>query len=244
MRIDNAAGGAVIAAILTLSACTTARVEYDRMTGTQFPQPVTVAGEDVTLGTIYLQGDRLLGVVEDDTNIAALTGPADPTDPNQYDYITDAELDTVMAANRSAPVGAVTFACGIGGASTCTRYNLYGIVVNHYRETNGGTRQTTLLGRMNDSTTRSSFVGYWKNATVNSDNGKFLRSTAHEIGHAFNMNHCDGDGSTTIMNQTGTVGDTYSYEFSSSSLDHLQNHDDNEVWPGISGRDYACPHVH
>ena len=91
---------------------------------------------------------------------------------------------------------------------------------------------------------RSAFVTLYKNSVVSTDNGKYLRSTAHEIGHAFNLNHCDGDGSTTIMNQTGTVGDTYSYEFSSDSLDHLQDHDRDSVWPGIGPRDYDCPHVH
>lgn len=235
-----------IAALTLAAGCTTAQIEYDRMTGTQYPQEETVAGDPVNLTTIYLQGDRLVGVVEDDDNIAPLTGPFDPSDPNQYDYITDAELDTVVAANRAAPVGSVTFDCSIVPifSGDCTRYYLYGIVVDHFRERNDGVRKPTTLGRMYDSTLRSGFVGYWKHSTVNSDNAKFLRSTAHEVGHAFNISHCDGDGSTTIMNTTGTVGDTYTYEFSASSLDHLQNHDDDAVWPGISGRDYACPHVH
>ena len=94
--------------------------------------------------------------------------------------------------------------------------------MDHFRERNDGVRKTTTLGRMYDPTLRSAFVGFWKNSTVNSDNAKFLRSTAHEVGHAFNVSHCDGDGSTTIMNTTGTVGDTYTYLFSASSLDHLQ----------------------
>lgn len=233
--------GLSIAALTLAAGCTSAELEYDRMTGTQYPQEETVAGDPVNLTTIYAQGGRLVLVVEDDDNIAPLTGPFDAADPDQYDYITDAELDTVVAANRASPVGSVHYPCGTG---TCTRYHLYGIVVNHYREMNDGTRQTTTLGRMYDSTLRSGFVGYWKHSTVNSDNAKFLRSTAHEVGHAFNLSHCDGDGSTTIMNTTGTVGNTYTYLFSASSLDHLQNHDDNAVWPGISGRDYACPHVH
>ena len=241
----------LVLTLTTLISCTTARIEYDRMTGTQYPQPENVSGSDVNLTTIYWQGERLVSVDENTTNIAALTGPANPLDPNQYDYINQAELETVETANRRDPIGSVTFSCGASNAYTCTRYHLYGVVVNHYWEGSCGTacRSTGTLGLMyagaggvtND---RSAFASFWKNSTVNSDNGKYLRSTAHEVGHAFNLNHCDGDGSLTIMNTTGTVGSTYNYEFSASSLDHLQNHADSEVWPGLSPRDYACPHVH
>lgn len=235
---------AAIAVMFLTAGCVAADIEYDRMTGTQYPQPETVGGDTVTIPSIYIQGDRLLSVTEDDTAIAPLTGPFNPADPNQYDYITDAELATVEAANRDDPIGSTTFACGFNNAYTCTRYHLYGVVVDHYREKDDGTRSTTTLGRMYDPVQRRAFTAFWKNSTVNSNNAKYLRSQAHEVGHAFNMNHCDGDGSTTIMNQTGVVGDTFSYEFSASSLDHLQNHVDTAVWPGLGARDYACPHVH
>jgi hypothetical protein len=237
--------------LTTLMGCTTTRIEYDRMIGTQYPQPETVSGDEVNLTTIYWQGERLVTVDENTTTIAPLTGPTNPLDPNQYDYITLAEIETIETANRRDPIGFSTFSCGLWNAFTCTRYHLYGIVVNHYWEGSCGTgcRNTGSLGRMyagasgvtND---RSAFVSFWKNSIVNSDNAKYLRSTAHEVGHAFNLNHCDGDGSLTIMNTTGTVGNTFNYEFSASSLNHLQNHADTEVWPGLSPRDYACPHVH
>ncbi|MGP0565485.1 MULTISPECIES: hypothetical protein [unclassified Nitrospina] len=242
---------ALVLALTILIGCTTTRIEYDRMTGTQYPQPETVSGAEVNLTTIYWQGERVVTVDENTTNIAPLTGPANPLDPDQYDYINPAELETLETANRRDPIGPVTFDCGFWNAFTCTRYHLYGVVVDHYREGDCGVacRSTTTLGLMyagagGATNDRSAFVSFWKNSTVNSDNAKYLRSTAHEVGHGFNLNHCDGDGSTTIMNSTGTVGDTYNYQFSASSLDHLQNHDDNEVWPGVSPRDYACPHVH
>lgn len=241
----------IILTLISLVGCTTARVEYDRMTGTQYPQPETVAGNEVNLSTIYWQGERLISVDENTTDITPLTGPANPLDPDQYDYITLAEIETIEAANRRDPIGSSTFSCGLNNAYTCTRYHLYGIVVDHYREGSCGIpcRNTGLLGLMyagasGTDNDRSAFVSFWKNSTVNSNNAKYLRSTAHEIGHGFNLNHCDGDGSTTIMNQTGVVGNTFSYEFSATSLDHLQNHADNEVWPGLSPRDYSCPHVH
>lgn len=231
--------------VVFAAGCTSTQVEYDRMTGTAFPQSTTVNGANVTLTTIYLQGGKLLSVVEDDTGIVPLTGPINPADPNQYDYITFAELDGLVTANRNSPIGKETWGCSVWiFRFTCTRYNIHGIVVNHYREYDNGTRSTGLMGWMYDPVWRSGFVTFYKNAIVSGDNNKYLRSTAHEIGHAFNLSHCDGDGSTTIMNQTGVVGDTYTYEFSSSSLVHLQDHPDEAVWPGIGPRHYSCPHVH
>jgi hypothetical protein len=231
--------------VVLAAGCTSARVEYDRMTGTAFPQPTTSNGDDVNITIIYLQGKKLVDVLENDTGIAPLTGPVNPADPTQYDYITLAELETLETANRSSPVDKVERDCSFWIFTlTCTRYHVYGIVVDHYREYDDGTRSTTSMGWMYDPNERSAFVSFYKNGTVNGDNDKYLRSTAHEIGHAFNLNHCDGDGSTTIMNKTSVVGDTYTYEFSSSSLEHLQDHLEAAVWPGIGPRHYACPHVH
>ena len=64
-----------LACCALLTACTTSRLEYDRMTGTSFPQAETVDGNEVTLTSIYLQGNILLAVMYDGTTIAALTGP-------------------------------------------------------------------------------------------------------------------------------------------------------------------------
>lgn len=237
---------ASILAISTLFAgCTTARVEYDRMTGTAFPAETVFGGETVNFTTIYLQGNILLTVLEDNTNIVPLTGPADPADPNQYDYINPAELETLEMANRSSPVGPTSWPCSFWiFDGPCTRYHVWGVVVNHYEEKADGTRSTSTLGWMSDPVLRSSFANYYRNTTVRTHNQKYLRSAAHEVGHAFNLNHCDGDGATTIMNQTGVVGDAYTYEFSAASLEHLQDHPKEAVWPGIGARHYSCPHAH
>ncbi len=226
--------------------CTTVRLEYDRMTGTAFPAETTFGGKTVNFSTIFLKGNILVEVMQDDTTIAPLTGPTNPADPNQYDYITPAEIDSLVTAHRSSPIGSISWVCSSWGfvPSMCTRYHAYGLVVNHFEEKADGTRATGTLGWMYDSTTRSGFVNYYKNSIVNSHNQKYLRSAAHELGHAFNLNHCDGDGATTIMNQTGVVEDNYTYEFSAASLDHLQNHEKTAVWPGIGPRHYACPHAH
>ena len=233
----------LLSTLVFAGGCTTALLEYDRMTGTAFPQPETVSGEEVNFTTIYLQGDLLLGVDEDDTNIAKLTGPFDPADPNQYDYITPAEIETIELANRDTTVGPKEWECTFWGMTyTCTRYHVYGLVADHFRERADGTRVTTTMGWMYDPDNRRAFVNFYKHPTNSGNNAKYLRSTAHEIGHAFNLNHSDGDGSTTIMNQTSTVGDSFTYEFSADSLNHLQDHPKEAVWPGIGPRHYSSDH--
>lgn len=202
-------------------------VEFDRMTGTAYPVPQTVGGTTFSLESIYDPHWRRVTVDQDTTNIALLTGPFDPTDPNQYDFITDAELDTVETANRAVPVGRVS--CG----DDCFRYHIYGVVVNHFRESDDGSRSTGTMGRMWTDDT-SAFTVFYRNATVQGDAGKYLRSVAHEIGHAHNLHHEDGDNSTTIMNQTRVVGNTYSYEFTTGSVEHMNTHDTACRRPGFA----------
>jgi hypothetical protein len=223
--------GFVFAALI--SGCTTYNVEYDRMTGTDYPPAQSVSSKTITLASIYADAGYILTVDEDTTNIAPLAGPPDPSDPDQYDYITEAELDTVETANRSTQVGPVSWPCGFWiFKGTCTQYHLYGVVANHYYEYSDGTRDKGIMGIM-WTADRSAFANFYKNATVSSDGGKYLRSAAHEIGHAFNLHHEDGDGSTTIMNQTWKVGNNYVYEFSSASKTHLKDHPGTCVRPGV-----------
>ena len=81
----------LVLVVVAATGCTTARIEYDRMTGTQYPQPETVSGEEVNLTTIYWQGEKLISVDENTTNIAPLTGTINPADPNEFDYIDPSE---------------------------------------------------------------------------------------------------------------------------------------------------------
>ncbi|WP_193369318.1 hypothetical protein [Pelagibius marinus] len=222
----------VLAAALLASACTATNLEFDRMTGTAFPQDQTVSGDTVNLESIYLDAGRLLIVQEDDINIAPLTG-ATGTPQN---CISNAELDSLMSANRSSQIGVVTYPCGLNNAATCTRYQVYGIVVDHFGRSGGsGACSTTLIGRMWRTGDRSAFAIFYKNNTVQTNGMKYLRSAAHEIGHALNLHHDDGDGSQTIMNQTSVVGNSFTFEFSTQSQTHLDDHRDVCANAGTGG---------
>lgn len=223
---------AVLFAVASLSACTATNLEFDKMANTEFPEDQSVNGATVSLAKIYLDAGRLLVVQEDDLSIAPLTD-ALGTPKN---CISNAELDSLMAANRSSQIGPATFPCGLNQAYTCTRYHVYGIVVDHFGRSGGsGACSTTLIGRMWRTDDRSAFAIFYKNNTVQTNGAKFLRSTAHEIGHAFNLHHDDGDGSSTIMNQTGVVGDTFEFEFSSQSKTHFDDHPAVCANPGTGG---------
>lgn len=243
MKVKTIANIFLLLSAFTVLSCVTSNMEYDRMNGTAFPNDDTdSAGNTESLGTIYASGGHLLTVDEDQTNIAPLSGPSDPADPDQYDYITSAELQTLAIANRSIAVNADTSINSSG--HEIRRYYLWGIVADHFVEFSDGTRDESIMGWMYDPVNRSAFANFFKHPT-NSINDLYLRSVAHEIGHAFNLSHGDGDGSTTIMNQTSVIDPTtFLYEFSSSSLDHLQNHVKTAVYPGIGPRHYDVPHVH
>jgi len=51
--------------VVSVSACTSYELEYDRMAGTAFPQTQNVGGTDFTLTSIYAEAGYLLGVAED-----------------------------------------------------------------------------------------------------------------------------------------------------------------------------------
>jgi hypothetical protein len=207
------------------------------MENTAFPTAQVRNDTTYTIPSIYARVGYLVAVDTSDTNIAALTGPANPNDPNQYDYITEAELDALETARRSSAVGSTSYICFTKGIvpTYCTDYHIYGIVANHFYEDPAGVRSTSTMGIMWTTNNRRAFANFYRNGTVSGDGGKYLRSTVHEIGHAFDLHHPDGDGSTDIMNQTGVVGNNYVYRFlAAASTDHLANHDKACVWPSLS----------
>ncbi len=205
-----------LVACCLLSSCVS--VEFDRMVGTTFPTAQFVNGSSVDINSIYLDAGFRVSVEEDDTNIAELNLP-------QNDCISDAELDAIENSHRSSPL-----------FPSMWTYYLYGVVVNHYGEVLDACSPNWVLGKMWNHHTRSAFAIFYLHSSIQAGSPEYLRTTVHEIGHALNLHHEDGDGSTTIMNQTGDLDeDNWVFEFSADSVDHLQNHPNQCKYPGAVG---------
>lgn len=219
---------------LALGGCITTHLELDRMTGTAFPPHEVVRdGGTHSLGSIYVKAGHILVVEEDESDIAPLEG----------DCISNAELDALETSRRQSQVLPSSMPCTVLGVErTCTRYQVYGVVVNHFGMSNGACNEG-LLGRMWTTDNRRAFAMFYRNTTVSTDNAKYLRSAAHEIGHAYNLHHEDGDGVSSIMNQTGVVGNNFKYEFSANSKTHLSKHPAQCKFPG-TGVFYDCVTEH
>jgi hypothetical protein len=186
-----------------------------------------VGGNSVSLESIYLSAKKLLTVEEDDTNITPIT---DGTG-SQKQCITNSELDNLMTANRDTQIAPASFACGFWiFTTTCTRYHVYGIVVDHYATYSNGNCKTSTIGRMWKTSDRSGFANFYKNSVPPNNGEKYLLATAHELAHAFNLHHEDSDGSKSIM--TGTIDNTYEFKFTNQSITHLEDHPDECVYPG------------
>lgn len=198
-------------------------LEFDRMTGTTFPPQHMVNGQPVTLETIYDDAGIKLTVEEDDTNIQPLNIAED-------DCISDAELATLENGHRHLSLFP-TAACPF---QFCNTYHLYGAVVDHYGEVLDACVPEFILGKMWQGHTRSAFAIFYRMNTIQTSGPEYLRTTAHEIGHAFNLHHSDGDG-TSIMTQSDDLVGEPVYRFSDQSKDHLANHPAQCKFPGAIG---------
>jgi len=200
-------------------------LEFDRMAGTTFPPQQMVDGQSVTLETIYNLAAVKLDVQEDETGIQPLNIPDDAC-------ISDAELTTLENGHRHLSL----FPTSVCPLQACNTYHLYGVVVDHHGEILDACVPETLqvLGKMWQGHTRSAFAIYYKASTIQSNGPEYLRTAAHEIGHAFNLHHSDGDG-TSIMTQTDDLEGEPVFAFSDQSREHLENHPAQCKFPGAIG---------
>ncbi|CAI4029726.1 hypothetical protein DNFV4_00144 [Nitrospira tepida] len=200
-------------------------LEFDRMTGTTFPPPQMVNGQPVTLETIYNAAGIKLDVQEDDTAIQPLNIAED-------DCISDAELTTVENGHRHLSL----FPTSVCPFQFCNTYHLYGVVVNHHGTFGDACAPNAIqvLGKMWQGHTRSAFAIFYQASTIQAGGPEYLRTTAHEIGHAFNLHHSDGDG-VSIMTQTGDLEDDPAWAFSDQSREHLESHPAQCKFPGAVG---------
>ena len=198
-------------------------LEFDRMTGTAYPPQHMVNGQPVTLESIYEDAGISLDVEEDDTNIT-------PLNIANNDCISDAELDALENGHRHLSL----FPSSACGFSICNTYHLYGVVVDHYGEVLDACVPEFVLGKMWQGHTRSAFAMFYAMNTLQSDGPAYLRTAAHEVGHAFNLHHSDGDG-TSLMTQTDDLTGDPVYTFSVQSREHLDDHPGQCKFPGAVG---------
>ena len=135
----------------------------------------------------------------------------------------------------------------------------YFAIVNGIIETRGDDGilrpRPNILGAMWDFQKRRGTAVFYKNQTINSQPIAYLRTSAHEIGHQFNLHHRDGDITIlnnsqkkfSIMNQTGVIMEYggewpngISLEFGPLEAKHLAEHDIHFVAPGNSQFDGKC----
>lgn len=201
-----------------------ATLEIDKIAGTEFPPSnVNFEGRNHSLRTIFQDAGIDLDIVEDEADIPDTFG-------TQY---TEAELLSLMRARQSAQVSG-------------NKWHAYLVIVPEFR-------MSGVLGIMFDSANRGGCAVFHNTSFIQNDERAFLRTTAHELGHQFNLHHEDGttiqSGSVTkrtIMNQTRLIVPwpaAISYEFSDNSKKHLTDHPEENVRPGRS-RFYDCNQEH
>ena len=135
----------------------------------------------------------------------------------------------------------------------------YFVIVNGIIQTRGDDGilrpRPGVLGAMWDLQKRRGTAVFYKNEYINSQPIAYLRTSAHEIGHQFNLHHRDGDVTIinnsqkkfSIMNQTGVIMEHggewpngVSFEFGPLETKHLAEHDIHFVAPGNSQFDGKC----
>jgi len=204
-------------------------LEIDRMQGTEFP-PTSVYfdGKYNTLQGIYLKSGIIVDIRRDENAIPDLAGP-----DNEY---TDAELHNLMTSHRN-PIY----------RETGNKMSAYLVVATNYV-------QDGILGVMFDSSTRLGCAVFHGHDLIRTDPRAFLRTSAHEAGHQFNLHHedgttfTDGGGLTkyTIMNQTWLITpwpDAIGFIFGDHETVHLASHPISNVKPG-GGAFYDCDTEH
>jgi hypothetical protein len=149
------------------------------------------------------------------------------------------------------------------GRSETSSHDMYAylVIVNGIvsdRDQNGNVVPLpTVLGAMWDIEGRKGTAVFYKNELIRNEPIAFLRTSAHEIGHQFNLHHRDGSVSIngsqkkfSIMNQTDIIvnyggwPDGISLEFGPLESKHLSHHNIDFVSPGRSPFNGKCEDEH
>jgi hypothetical protein len=199
----------------------------DKLEGREFP-PVNVEldGDEYNLERIYNDAGVAVNITKGDTDIPDLKGPN-----SSYSV---AELDGLMAQFRKEP-------------DVQDRMFAWLVIVTHYSD------DDNILGIMFDSAERKGTAVFQDQQMIRTDPRAYLRTSAHELGHQFNLHHEDGEtyeenGITkyTIMNQTRLISPwpaAIGFKFGGHERSHLSTHPIEDVRPG-GGAFYVCNSEH
>ena len=206
---------------------TTVYLELDRMTDAKYPQSHTISGVDSWLPDIYKTGDVSLSVDTTENNIDLLTEDFDLEDdiPSTGSAISLAEISSFFYRFRDTEIGAKCLVSRWGIFRRIeTRYHVWGLILNHTLQ-----GDSNKLGLMWDDNHRSAFVIFYAHPDLRNNDKRLLQTTAHELGHTFNLHHEDGS-SPSIMAQGVTLP---SLRFlTDTSKKHLKEHPAIYKYPG------------
>jgi hypothetical protein len=167
-------------------------LEVDKFQGTEFPpEKINIEAKEFNFETIFLDADLKIEVRPGETDIVDLGGG-----DGAYSI---GELDNLMQNHRS-------------GSDNVDNMSAYLVIVNGIyfdEEANLPGPDPSVLGIMFDSKLRLGTAVFYGVDMVRSDELAFFRTTIHELGHQFNLQHTDatsyiegGIRKFTIMNQT------------------------------------------
>lgn len=213
---------------LLLTGCISAQLELDKMTNTSFPPdryvPPGASGPDdhLSIPRIFRAGGRLVATNEDDDI---------PTMAPLDHCITIDELEDLVLTYRDDPTSPTSHACY--GGFTCTDHHVYGAIIGYDYGGSTGACQHSKVGFIGDPANRGVFFVFQSAGGLMSSERNFLKATAHELGHTFNLHHEDAeDGS--LMTDGLHEEDFF---FSPRSQTHLTDHPEDKVWPNMGAFD-------
>ena len=199
----------------------TSFVEIDKMTGADFPlSQINDGGTLRTMASIFAEGSLILDVQNDDANL-----------PAQPDW-TDAELHNGMFLSWKNPAF----------AETDNKWSAYIVVAAGVSATWGpGTLGVIFdVGAVDiNGSPREGCVVFWgaHDGLSNHDEEIFL-TAIHELNHVFNGHHQDWEGGSFDSNSTiegYSFTDTVVWGISTPTENHLENHPEANVKPGVGG---------
>lgn len=210
----------------SFSASAHVNLEVDRLAsvgGLPTGQVPPAGGGPFDLDDIYEAVGVTVVVDIDDTNIPDLSGA--------NGCYSSAELTSLLTANRDqTPTPGGDWQVWAGYV-TC--------------------HDLGILGIMWRTATRDGIAVFEDAFAAALHDEKILRTTAHELGHALNLYHDDGDDQcsgfdtgTTIMNQTGDLETNWGYVWSAAERAHFDGHPDPSVEPGTAVQFCNCTAAH